>query len=290
MRYSRITLKGWIGVLGFFNKAVKTRDDIVHAVTQAVIEEQCFKDTEYFSNHVGPDGGEEGSEDSVDSNLCNFPRTKADLDQRNSITRNKRESIHYMLKHQQTHVVGNRIMSPLGNKLPEDKDRWMDTTIMRKAQFTPGRHNTAGFASFRGLLDHLQMKQESSIHHRALLLWNCVHGEEGAMFWNKPCNLYRHEDEEVQTRIDQSKALNAPEDESGYILRHFECMVLGQEERWQQRLKYREDIDWDFVERGMQSPLPPPLPWRCFPWRSKLQTDSRNPSHCKYGDGGAPQR
>ena len=158
MRYSRITIKGWTEVLGFFNEAAKTREDIVHAVAQAVIEEQCFKDTKYFNNHAGPDGGEEGSEDSADSNLYNFPRTKEDLDQRNRITRNKRESIQYMLKHQQMHVVGNKVMSPLDNKLPEDKKQWMDTPIMRKAQFAPGKHNGAGLAGFKGLLDHLQRK------------------------------------------------------------------------------------------------------------------------------------
>ena len=67
------------------------------------------------------------------------------------------------------------------------------------------------------------------------------------MFWHMPCNLYRHEDDEVQTRIDKSKAQNAPEDESGYTLRNFEGMVLGQEELWQQGLQYSDDIDWKFV-------------------------------------------
>ena len=249
MVYSRIRSKGWNETIGFFNVAFKTRQNIVHAIAQAVIEEQICRDTKNFNEYAGQGGGEGSSEDSVDANLYDVPRTKEELDRCNWITSNKREAIQFMLEQQQKHVEGSKVFSPLGNKLPEEKSKWMNKPIMRKALFRAGKHNRAGFASFRGLLDHLQMKQESCIFHRAFLLWICVQGEEGAIFWNKPCNRYRLEDEEAQKRLEMSKALNAPEDYNEYILRHFESMVLGQEEEWRQHIHHSEDIDWDFTER-----------------------------------------
>ena len=155
-----------------------------------------------------------------------------------------------MLKHQQIHVVGNRVWSPLGNKLPADKKIWMDDPIMRKAFFVPGRHSSSGLSGSKGLLDHLKMMEEPCTHHRALLLWYYVQGEEGAMVWNETCNGYRHPNEEVQNLIDKSKARNAPVNDNGFLVLYFQCMISGEKEnkkRWRQGLKYNENIDWRVV-------------------------------------------
>ena len=149
--YSKITTAEWIRLVGLFDEAIKIRD-IVDAVTHAVIEGQCIKHKQDFNNFLEPGSGEGSSDDSVDPNLCDWARTKEDLRRLIRITRGKRESIQHMLKHQQIHVVGNRVWSPLGNKLPDDKKTWMDDPIMRKAFFVPGRHSSSGLSGSKAFL------------------------------------------------------------------------------------------------------------------------------------------
>ena len=72
------------------------------------------------------------------------------------------------------------------------------------------------------------------------------------MVWNETCNGYCHENEEVQDRINKSKARNAPAYDSGYLLLYFQSMVAGEEESirlWHQGLMVNENIDWKVVEQ-----------------------------------------
>ena len=168
------------------------------------------------------------------------------------IARSQREGIHYMLENKQSHVVGNKVWSPLGKSLPEDKKRWMTTSGMHRTSFTPGNHSSSGLSGSQGLLDHLKRMQEFCLYHRALLLRYYVHGEEGAMVWNETCNGYCHENEEVQDRINKSKARNSLAYDSGYLLLYFQSMVAGEEESirlWHQGLMVNENIDWKVVEQ-----------------------------------------
>ena len=235
-----------------FEEAVTTLK-IEDAVTHAVIEEECSKYTQEFNKRAATGSGEESSDDSVDSNLCGeyYVRTKQDLEGRMRITRNQGEGIHYMLDNQQNHVEGNKVWSPLGKSLPNDKKTWMTNPIMRGTSFTQGKHNSSGLSGSQGLLDHLKMNQEFCLYHRALLLWYYVLGEEGVMVWNGTCNGYCHEKEEVQDRINKSKARNAPAHDSGYLLLHFQSTVAGEEEsisRWHQGHKVNKNLDWNVVE------------------------------------------
>ena len=245
---SRVFTKGWYELVVHFNRAFKKRLRITHAIAEAVIEDQNGRDTRNFDDYERHEG--EGSDDdSADSNLVNVPRSKEDLNRRIRITNNKRTALHFLLEHQQKYVVRDKIMSPLGNKLPEEESKWMETTIMRKAGFKPGTHNKAGFKSFGAFLDHLQTMQGRCIFHRAFLLWLFVHGEEGAMFWNRACNLYRLDDEEAQKCLDMSKALNAPEYDDEYIRRHIDSMILGQDDVRRQRIHHINGTDWDFTQQ-----------------------------------------
>lgn len=97
---------------------------------------------------------------------------------------------------------------------------------MRKAGFKPGTHNKARFKGFRALLNYLQAMQGRCIFHQTFLLWLFVHGEEGAMFLNRACNLYRLDNEKAQKRLEMNKVLNAQEDDDEYNRRHIDSMIL----------------------------------------------------------------
>ena len=230
----------WTALIKRLDEALKTRDILEHAVVHAVIEHEVFRETKRLEDLLETNGGEESSEDAVYHNLCNRAQSRESLDRCNRITRNRRESLLHMLKHQKIHVVGNRFHSPLGNRLPKEKSKWMEDRIMRKAGFIGGRHHKDGLGGIHGLINHIQDMQEGCLYHRALFLWYWTMGEAGAMSWNKPCSKYRHSDEKVQQRIMMNQARNAPSDDQGYIASHFECAVTGEREN--------ANVEWEFVQ------------------------------------------
>ena len=75
---------------------------------------------------------------------------------------------------------------------------------------------------------------------------------EGAMVRNEICTGYKHDSKDVQDRINQSKARNAPSHDKRYLVLQFQCMIAGKEE-WKKQgdlgHKVKKDIDWDFVRK-----------------------------------------
>ena len=222
----------WHTLIKHLDVALTTRDELKHAVVQAVIEHQVLKDKKWLEDMVGTNGGEESSDEFDDQNCA------TELTRRNSITRKQRRSLLHMLSHHKTHVVGNRFHSPLGNRLPQEKSKWMEDRIMRKTGFRTGHHHKDGLVGIQGLIDHMGAMQEGCLFHRALLLYYWALGEAGAMAWNKPCIKYHHSDAEVHQRIMMNQARNAPSDDQGYIGTHFECLVTGE--------RYNVKVDWIF--------------------------------------------
>ena len=79
---SKITTFRFSLLVKEFNKAV-TKREIKDAVVHAVVEEECSKYTQEFNERAVTGSREEGSDDSIDSNLCGeyYVRTKQDLEQ-----------------------------------------------------------------------------------------------------------------------------------------------------------------------------------------------------------------
>ena len=246
----RIVTRGWTELTQHLDNALMERDNLMHAVTQAVIEHEIFKETKLFED-LETNGWEEDSDESVDHNLCNTSQSKESLARCNRITRNKRKSILHMLTHHKAHIVGDKVFSPLGNQLPKEKSKWMEDDIMKNAGFTTGHQHSNGLASSQGFIDYMHANQDECLYHRALLLWYWALGEAGEISWNKPCIKYFHSDAGVQQRIMMNQARYAPSDDQGHIVTHFVCVAKG--EPYNVKVKWQFGKDLCFLHENFRS-------------------------------------
>ena len=88
----RIVNRGWTELTQHLDNALMERDNLKHAVTQAVIKHEIWKQTKLVED-LETSEWEEDSDESVDHNLCNTAQSKESLARRNRITRNKRKSL-----------------------------------------------------------------------------------------------------------------------------------------------------------------------------------------------------
>ena len=81
---------------------------------------------------------------------------------------------------------------------------------MTAMSFKPCRCKEAGLTELQGYFNHMEVKQEECIFHRALLVWHFALGGGCAVIQHGPTNGYRIKDECSQVKLNKCKVKYSP--------------------------------------------------------------------------------